>query len=66
MAPKKSVVNCQASEYHRNDCLEIMCALSATNAAELKLNDFKSITNSDSKPIREIQKFPCHTQAAER
>lgn len=43
MAPKKSVVNCQASEYHRNDCLEIMCALSSTNAAELKWNDVKSL-----------------------
>lgn len=28
--------------------------------------DIKSIINSETKPIRHIQKFPCHTQAVER
>ncbi|GBO16771.1 hypothetical protein AVEN_111208-1 [Araneus ventricosus] len=29
-------------------------------------DDIKSLINSDTTPIREIRKFPCHTQAVER
>ncbi|GBN03242.1 hypothetical protein AVEN_229021-1 [Araneus ventricosus] len=33
---------------------------------DLSENDIKSLINSDTMPIRDIQKFPCHTQAVER
>ncbi|GBN92882.1 hypothetical protein AVEN_206234-1 [Araneus ventricosus] len=33
---------------------------------DLSEDDIKSLINSDTTPIREIQKFPCHTQALER
>ncbi|GBN61083.1 hypothetical protein AVEN_188028-1 [Araneus ventricosus] len=33
---------------------------------DLSEGDIKSLINSDTKPIREIQKFPCHTQALEK
>ncbi|GBM75568.1 hypothetical protein AVEN_268565-1 [Araneus ventricosus] len=32
---------------------------------DLSEDDIKSLINSETKPIREIQKFPCHTQAVE-
>ncbi|GBN18955.1 hypothetical protein AVEN_38679-1 [Araneus ventricosus] len=33
---------------------------------DLSEDDSKSLINSDTTPIREIQKFPCHTQDVER
>ncbi|GBM65765.1 hypothetical protein AVEN_107248-1 [Araneus ventricosus] len=33
---------------------------------DLSEDDIKSLINSDTTPIREIQKFPCHTQAVEK
>ncbi|GBN17975.1 hypothetical protein AVEN_161558-1 [Araneus ventricosus] len=33
---------------------------------DLSEDDIKSLVNSDTTAIREIQKFPCHTQAVER
>ncbi|GBN57102.1 hypothetical protein AVEN_181291-1 [Araneus ventricosus] len=33
---------------------------------DLSEDVIKSLINSDTTPIREIQKFPCHTQAVER
>ncbi|GBN46834.1 hypothetical protein AVEN_228689-1 [Araneus ventricosus] len=33
---------------------------------DLSEDDIKSLINSETTPIREIQKFPCHTQAVER
>ncbi|GBM63780.1 hypothetical protein AVEN_8875-1 [Araneus ventricosus] len=33
---------------------------------DLSEDDIKSLINSDTTPIREIQKLPCHTQAVER
>ncbi|GBL94044.1 hypothetical protein AVEN_185018-1 [Araneus ventricosus] len=33
---------------------------------DLSEDDIKSLINSDTMPIKEIQKFPCHTQTVER
>ncbi|GBL73401.1 hypothetical protein AVEN_159413-1 [Araneus ventricosus] len=33
---------------------------------DLSEDDIKSLMNSDTTPIREVKKFPCHTQAVER
>ncbi|GBO43126.1 hypothetical protein AVEN_51778-1 [Araneus ventricosus] len=74
IAPKKKTVrnflppkiNFQASDYieitNWNSCVEY----SPPMLRDLSEDDIESLINSDTMPIREIQKFPCHTQAVER
>ncbi|GBL98177.1 hypothetical protein AVEN_268266-1 [Araneus ventricosus] len=53
-------INFQASDY-----IEIInCVVYLpTMLRDLSEDDIKSLINSDTTPVREIQKFPCHTQA---
>ncbi|GBL94841.1 hypothetical protein AVEN_197523-1 [Araneus ventricosus] len=74
IAPKKKTVrnfvppkiNFQASDYidiiNWNSCVVYPPPI----LQDLSEDDIKSLINSDTTPIREIQKFPCHTQAVER
>ena len=61
-------INFQASYYsyieiiNWNSC--VVCPPSMLRY--LSEDDIKSLINSDTTLIREIQKFPCHTQAVER
>ncbi|GBN60878.1 hypothetical protein AVEN_120277-1 [Araneus ventricosus] len=59
-------VNFQASDYieiiNWNSCVVYHPPL----LWDLSEDDIKSLINSDTTPIREIQKFPYHTQAVER
>ncbi|GBO37293.1 hypothetical protein AVEN_217437-1 [Araneus ventricosus] len=59
------MINFQASDYNEiinwNSCVICPAAL----AEDTSEGDIKSL-NSDTMPIREIQKFACHTQAVER
>ncbi|GBL96161.1 hypothetical protein AVEN_118716-1 [Araneus ventricosus] len=43
-----------------------MCVYPPPMLRDLSEDDIKSLINSDTTPIREIQKFPCHTQAVQR
>ncbi|GBM12727.1 hypothetical protein AVEN_228519-1 [Araneus ventricosus] len=58
-------INFQASDYTEiinwNSCV----VYSPPMLRDLN-EDIKSLINSETTPIREIQKFPCHTQAGER
>ncbi|GBL85112.1 hypothetical protein AVEN_221331-1 [Araneus ventricosus] len=73
IVPKKKTVrnfvpqkiNFQASDYieiNWNSCVVYRPPM----LRDLSEDDIKSLINSDTTPIREIQKFPCHTQAVER
>ncbi|GBM03036.1 hypothetical protein AVEN_14548-1 [Araneus ventricosus] len=59
-------VNFQASNYieiiNWNSCVVYPPPM----LRDLSEDDIKSLINSDTAPIREIQKFRCHTQAVER
>ena len=59
-------INFQASDYTEiinwNSCVLYPPPM----LRDLSEDDIKSLINSDTKTIREIQKFPCHTQAVER
>ncbi|GBN91769.1 hypothetical protein AVEN_21215-1 [Araneus ventricosus] len=74
IVPKKKTVrnfvppeiNFQASDYieiiNWNSCVVYPPAM----LRGLSEDDIKSLFNSDTTPIREVQKLPCHTQAVER
>ncbi|GBN54877.1 hypothetical protein AVEN_17439-1 [Araneus ventricosus] len=73
IVPKKTVgnfvppkINFQASEYieiiNWNSCVVYHPPM----LRDLSEDDIKSLINSDTTAIREIQTFPCHTQAVER
>ncbi|GBN00265.1 hypothetical protein AVEN_99437-1 [Araneus ventricosus] len=73
IVPKKTVrnfvppkINFQASNYieiiNWNSCLVYPPPM----LQDLSEDDIKSLINSVTTPIREIQKFPCHTQAVDR
>ncbi|GBN74388.1 hypothetical protein AVEN_273088-1 [Araneus ventricosus] len=74
IVPKKKTVrnfippkiNFQASDYIKiinwNSCVVYPPPM----LRGLSEDDIKSLVNSDTMPIREIQKFPCHIQAVER
>ncbi|GBM88836.1 hypothetical protein AVEN_121326-1 [Araneus ventricosus] len=59
-------INFQASDYieiiNCNSCVVYPPPM----LRDLSEDDIKSLINSDTMPIREIQKFPCHTQSVER
>ncbi|GBL85133.1 hypothetical protein AVEN_221344-1 [Araneus ventricosus] len=58
-------INFQASDYieiNWNSCVVYRPPM----LRDLSEDDIKSLINSHTGPIREIQKFPCHTQAVER
>ncbi|GBN93082.1 hypothetical protein AVEN_201000-1 [Araneus ventricosus] len=59
-------INFQASDYieiiNWNSCVVYPPPM----LRDINEDDIKSLINSDTTPIREIQKFPCHTQAVER
>ncbi|GBL97281.1 hypothetical protein AVEN_84977-1 [Araneus ventricosus] len=59
-------INFQASDYieiiNWNSCVVYPSPM----LQDLSEDDIKSLINSDTMPIREIQKFPCHTQVVER
>lgn len=59
-------INFQATDYteiiHWNTCLVYPPPM----LREVCEDDIKSLINSDTKPMRDIKKFPCHTQAVER
>ena len=61
-----SKINFEATDYteiiHWNTCLLYPPPM----LREVWDDDIKSIIKSDTKPIRDIKKFPCHTQAVER
>ncbi|GBL75383.1 hypothetical protein AVEN_194578-1 [Araneus ventricosus] len=57
--------------FQASDCIEIINWNSCVVYPPPMLRDpsedeIKSLINSDTTPIREIQKFPCHTQVVER
>ncbi|GBM41224.1 hypothetical protein AVEN_180526-1 [Araneus ventricosus] len=73
IVPKKNVrnfvppkINFQASDYFEiinwNSCVVYPPPI----LQDLSEDDIKSLINSDTTPIREIEKFPCHTQVMER
>ncbi|GBM19746.1 hypothetical protein AVEN_895-1 [Araneus ventricosus] len=74
IVPKKKTVrnfvppktNIQASDYieiiNWNSCVVYPPPM----LRNLSEDDIKSLINSDTTPIKEIQKFSCHTQAVER
>ncbi|GBM08072.1 hypothetical protein AVEN_122989-1 [Araneus ventricosus] len=74
IVPKKKTVrnfvppkiNFQASDYieiiNWNSCVVYPPPM----LRDLSEDDIKSLINSETTPIREIQKFPYHTQAVER
>ncbi|GBO33696.1 hypothetical protein AVEN_260279-1 [Araneus ventricosus] len=73
IVPKKKIVrnfvppriNFQASDYIKIiNCSS--CVICPASLAEDISEDIKSLIKSDTTPIREIQKYPCHTQAVER
>ncbi|GBM91675.1 hypothetical protein AVEN_122282-1 [Araneus ventricosus] len=59
-------INFQASDYieiiNWNSCVVYPQPM----LRDLSEDDIKSLINSETTPIREIQKFPCHTQGVER
>ncbi|GBN60984.1 hypothetical protein AVEN_126032-1 [Araneus ventricosus] len=72
-APKKTIrnfvplkINFQASDYieiiNWNSCVVYPPPI----LRDVSEDYIKSLINSDTKPIREIQNFPCRTQALER
>ncbi|GBN41734.1 hypothetical protein AVEN_192267-1 [Araneus ventricosus] len=63
LAPK---INFQASDYIQIINWNSFAVYPPLMLRDLSEDDVKSLINSDTTSIREIQKFPCHTQAVER
>ncbi|GBM74187.1 hypothetical protein AVEN_104810-1 [Araneus ventricosus] len=74
IVPKKKTVrnfvppkiNIQASDYIENINWNSCVVYPPPMLRDLSEDDIKSLINSDTTPIREIQRFSCHTQAVER
>ncbi|GBM98649.1 hypothetical protein AVEN_273129-1 [Araneus ventricosus] len=59
-------INFQASDYIKIINCNFCVVYPPPMLRDLSEDDIKSLINSDTMPIREIQKFPCHTQSVER
>ncbi|GBN33705.1 hypothetical protein AVEN_61571-1 [Araneus ventricosus] len=74
IVPKKKTVrnfvppkiNFQASDYIEIINCNCCVVYPPPMLRNLSEDDIKSLFNSETTPIRETQKFPCHTQAVER